>query len=466
MYKTRSVAEKGPLLLTVSGDFMRTIHSLLSFARRRIVQIVLWFYTAGSKLRQQREVRGERQPRFESDEIVVPAHGDMYAIVVKYAGHGESANLHVLLDALRRAQVNTVLVCNGEVPPEELRALSQRVHRVMVRRNIGRDFGAYRAATLSLLSQGVKPERMMYFNDSLLYIEGTELDRLVAEFIFSEFDVVGLGENQYQHHVGSYALSVSGAAFTHPKFRQFWQDYIPYDLRKHTIHAGELGLTGVLKDLSCSIDVVYDVTRLARKLGSMPLHEVVDAMRWLPFGFRRHALMDVLGQSISARGMILNAGALEGSAAAHDAPAAGQRPAGTPTLGAMRSLRDADGRVALLNRETPAVRATPKTSASEGMAQSAQRLSRQLLIDHILEHVTNGSQLHFGFGLFYRLLGCPVVKRDLFSRGLYREHDCADILDNVPAPTRQRLLRDLINRGRLDMQLGRWRGMLFRNGML
>lgn len=444
---------------------MRLIHSLLSFARRRIVQTILWFYTAGSKLLQQPAVRRERRPRFESDEVVAPARGDVYAIVVKYAGHGESANLHVLLDALRRAQVNTVLVCNGEVPPEELRALSQRVHRVMVRRNVGRDFGAYRAATLSLLSQGVKPERALYFNDSLLYIEGTELDRLVAEFIFSEFDVVGLAENQYQHHVGSFALSVSGVAFVHPEFHRFWQDYTPYDLRKHTIHAGELGLTAVLKRLACSIDVVYDVTRLARKLRDMPLHEVVDATRWLPFGFRRHALMSVLGQSIGAHGLILGADALAGSAAARDASATDPGSAGTPTLGALRSLREADGRVALLSRDV-AARAMPQTSEAQGMAQSAQRLSRQLLIDHILEHVTNGSQLHFGFGLFYRLLGCPVVKRDLFSRGLYREHDCADILDNVPAPTRQRLLRDLINRGRLDMQLGFWRGLLFRNGML
>lgn len=444
---------------------MRLIHSLLSFAHRRVIQMALWFYTAASKLRQRRDVRRERQPRFESDEVVVPARGDVYAIVVKYAGHGESANLHVLLDALRRAQVNTVLVCNGEVPPEELRALSQRVHRVMVRRNVGRDFGAYRAATLGLLSQGVKPERMLYFNDSLLYIEGVELDRLVAEFIFSEFDVVGLGENQYQHHVGSYALSVSGAAFLHPKFRRFWQDYMPYDLRKHTIHAGELGLTEMLKNLGCSIDVVYDVTRLARKLRDMPLHEVVDATRWLPFGFRRHVLMNVLGQSFGARSMILTGYASEGVATASDARAADQRPAGTPTLGTLRSLRDTEGRIASLNREA-AARVAPEASEPEGMAQSAQRLSRQLLIDHILEHVTNGSQLHFGFGLFYRLLGCPVVKRDLFSRGLYREHDCADILDNVPAPTRQRLLRDLINRGRLDMQLGRWRGLLFRNGML
>jgi len=446
---------------------MRLIHSLLSFARRRIVQMVLWIYTLGSKLVQLPGVRGERQPRFESDQTVAPARSGVYAIVVKYAGHGESANLHVLLDALKRAQVNTVLVCNGEVPPEELRALSQRVYRVMVRRNVGRDFGAYRAATLNLLAEGIEPERMLYFNDSLLYIEGVELDRLVAEFIFSEFDVVGLGENQYQHHIGSYALSVDGAAFMHPKFRRFWQDYAPYDLRKHTIHTGELGLTAMLKSVGCSIDVVYDVTRLARKLRDMPLHEVIDAMRWLPFGFRRHVLMDVLGQSFSARGLILDASAsASANSGARTAPGADLAPAGTPTLGALRSLRDADGSVALLSREEATVRAAPHMSEIKGMEQSAQRLSRQLLIDHILEHVTNGSQLHFGFGLFYRLLGCPVVKRDLFSRGLYREHDFADILDNVPAPTRQRLLRDLINRGRLDMQLGLWRGLLFRNGML
>lgn len=447
---------------------MRLIHSLLSFVRRRAVQIILWFYTAAAKLRQMSAVRRERQPHFESDEVVTAARGNVYAIVVKYAGHGESGNLSVLLEALRRAQVNTVLVCNGEISPEERRVLSLQVHRVIVRRNIGRDFGAYRAATLAMLTEGLQPARVLYFNDSLLYIEGSELDRLVAEFIFSDFDVVGLAENQYHHHVGSFALSVNGAAFAHPQFRRFWRDYAPYDLRKHTIYAGELGLTSALKRIGCSIDVLYDMTRLSRKLRDMPLHDVVDAMRWLPIGFRRHTLMNVLDLSVSAHGLVLRVGALAPVNAGPSAlaPAGDPDPAGTPVCGGCLSLREAPGRAALLNPKA-SVAAIPQTGEElQNMAQSAQRMSRQLLIDHMLEHVSSGSQLHFGFGLFYRLMGCPVVKRDLFSRGLYREQDCADILDNVPAPTRQRLLRELINRGRLDMQLGAWQRLLVRNGML
>lgn len=440
---------------------MHFIQTLLRFIKHRAALLLLSLYTRWTKLSQQPRIWREREPRFEFDDTVTPARGEVYAIVVKYAGHGESANLCVLLDALRRANVNAVLVCNGTVAPDELAQLRPHVHRVMGRRNVGRDFGAYRAATLRLQAQGLAPERMLYFNDSLLYVEGTELDRLVAEFVFSEFDVVGLGENQYEHHIGSFALSMAGHVFNHRRLREFWHRYKPYDLRKHAIHAGEIALTKTIKRAGFSIDVLFDVPRLAGRLRGMTLAELIAATRWLPFGFRRHALLNLVRESFAARQLLLaGADAMDDDVQEPIDTA----PSATPTLTQLQSLRAAQGRPALLPRRGGTPR--PQSAPTDGIADAADHLARQVLIDQIIEQVTTGSQMHFGFGLFYRLLGCPVIKRDLFARGIYREHDCAEILGNIPAPTRHRLLRDLINRGRFDMEVGRWRSLLYRNGML
>ncbi|HBQ33311.1 MAG TPA: lipopolysaccharide biosynthesis protein, partial [Ochrobactrum anthropi] len=79
--------------------------------------------------------------------------------------------------------------------------------------------------------------------------------------------------------------------------------------------------------------------------------------------------------------------------------------------------------------------------------------------------VMNGSQVHYGFGLFHRTMDSPLIKRDLLLRGLLFEHDCARILDYMPAQQREPIMRELLNRGR-SVNVGGFRRFKLRNGLL
>ncbi|WP_204273111.1 hypothetical protein, partial [Enterobacter hormaechei] len=64
------------------------------------------------------------------------------------------------------------------------------------------------------------------------------------------------------------------------------------------------------------------------------------------------------------------------------------------------------------------------TKASEAAGEVTETLARHALIDSLMMEVTQGSQAHFGFGLYHRLLESPIIKKDLLARSIYLEHDC------------------------------------------
>ena len=180
--------------------------------------IFLYIYLLALKIIQFPNVIFEYDPRFCADEIMTPSRGEAYAIIVKYARFGLSDDFIELLKSLQAAGVNPIVVCNGRLRAEEREQLGEYAQRILVRNNIGRDMGAYRAATLYLHKTGLAPRRALYFNDSIFYLGGSHLDRMVRDLADSPFDVVGAFENhQHEHHIGTYAFSLSGEAFSNPK---------------------------------------------------------------------------------------------------------------------------------------------------------------------------------------------------------------------------------------------------------
>lgn len=382
----------------------------------------LAWYVATKKLSQLPKIIKERTPQIISDEICRPAQGDVFAIVVKYVKFGLSADFLALLDSLSAASVNTIVVCNG-APDAQMKALlAAKVHRIIVRRNIGRDFGAYRAATLHLAAQGFKPSRVIYLNDSVYYLAGPALDDFTRKLAASPYDVVGALENHaHSHHLGSYALSLSGAAFADPKILRFWQRYRPYDLRPYVIKKGELRLSNTLRRCGYRFDTVYGAEKLADRLAAMSLAEIVDHMRYLPRHFQITGMVPALGSAASLASLFTDGDDDGGS--------------NTRTPPAPRLPLGADARP-----EAALVKAT--------------------LIDAIMRAVTTHSQIHEGFGLFHRLLDCPLVKKDLLQRDIFTEHQMVAILDRMPKDESATVLRELINRGRPTYVRGKARFMM------
>lgn len=353
-------------------------------------RIALAVYVWAVKLCEWPAVFADERPRFVVDEIIAPARGDNYAIVVKYARFGLDDGVAELVGALARQGVNVILVCNGQPRPEHLDRLRADAHRVLVRRNIGRDFGAYRAATLLLEREGLVPNRLLYFNDSVVYLDGPELDRLIAALLATPAGMLGAFENhETRHHLGSFAFAHSAEVVADPAVRRFWRRYRAYSLRPHAILRGEIRLTTLVKSRGHRLDVVYSAQRLASALQQLPASELVGLWRYLPSRTR--------------------------------------------------------GREPMAGPDTPSL--------------------RDALVDQLMASFMNNSQAHYGFGLFYRVLQAPIVKKDLLGRGVYLEHQCLRILDDLPPATAQDVVRLLANRGR-PVQLRGLHRFRYRNGLI
>ncbi|NMJ41487.1 lipopolysaccharide biosynthesis protein [Roseomonas sp. JC162] len=376
------------------------MRDLLRWVARQLDRLAYYAYRAGIKLAQQPQVLQERHPQILSDEVCTPATGKAFAIVVKYAAFRVGEDFLDLLATLRRQGVNAVVVCNGRPRPAELEQLRAAAHRILIRPNVGRDMGAYRAASLHL--QGLAAGRMLYFNDSIFYLRGPELEDMVGRLTDSAYDVVGTFENhEYYHHVGSFAFGVSGEVFADPRVAAFWERYKPYDLRPHAIVRGEIGLAECVKKAGYRIDVVYSAERLAERLDAMALDELAALLRFLPTQLRSTSPATLLGRPEAT------ARALRGLRVE---PSAGQAPS--------------------------------------SIEQLAGRMEREALVNEIMRSFVNTSQVHFGFGVFHRVMGAPLVKKDLLARGVFLEHEIARILELLPAGQRSEILRELVTRGR------------------
>jgi hypothetical protein len=337
--------------------------------------------------------------------------------------------------------VNAIVVCNGEPAPAVLEQVRAEAQRILLRPNIGRDFGAYRAATIYLNQRTLPASRVLYFNDSVFYLAGAQLERLVGELAESKFPVVGTYENhEFHHHIGSYAFSVSGEVFRDPRLQQFWRSYRPYDIRPHAIHQGEMGLSRSLRKAGYSFDVIYSIDRLADRLRQMEPAEIIGLGRYMSQGWRSTLIERTRSGPIGPSDSLL--------AEFGKVPAVEQR--GKPP-----ALSAIERGVGVRRQGGPSGRSPHELALS----QATRGLAKQALIDLMIGDIANRSQVHAGFGLYHVLMGSPMVKKDLVQRQVYLEQDCSLILDDVPEATRAAIMRTLINRGRPV----HWRGLkLFR----
>lgn len=405
--------------------------------RRFLYKILYYPYVFWMKIVQAPRVLAEREPKIIKDELIRPETGSKYAIVVFYPGFGVDEGFLALLRSLRRAGVNAIVVCNGTPAPALLDEVRAEAQRILLRPNVGRDFGAYRAATIHLNRRALPASRVLYFNDSVIYLAGAQLDRLVSELADSEFPAVGTYENhEYHHHIGSYAFSVSGEVFRDPRLQQFWQRYRPYDIRPHAIHQGEMGLSRRLREAGYSFDVIYSIDRLADRLRQLDPAEIIDLARYMPQGWRSMLIERTRKGPIGPSDSLL--------AEFGKVPAAEQR--GKPP-----ALSAIDRGVGVRRQGGPAARSPHELALS----QATRGLAKQALIDLMIGDIANRSQVHAGFGLYHILMGSPMVKKDLVQRLVFSEQDCSLILSDVPEATRAVIMRTLINRGRPV----HWRGL-------
>jgi hypothetical protein len=152
-----------------------------------------------------------------------------------------------LLDYIRAFKENdrtVVFVSNaGKLQPDAMTALQELCAVVIVRRNIGYDFGAWRDAIDFLGLPRSDTEEVIFANDSVfgpLLPLGDTLRRLN----YTKADIWGLTESwQVRYHLQSFFMAFGPAALRAEAFKKFWASVRPVPMKFYIVHAYEVGVT-------------------------------------------------------------------------------------------------------------------------------------------------------------------------------------------------------------------------------
>jgi hypothetical protein len=148
------------------------------------------------------------------------------------------------IDALCAEGFSVVLVSNaGHLAAPSLAWAAGRVARIIIRRNIGYDFAAWRDGLLRLGLPAAGTECLVIANDSVYGPLGPLLDRMD----FGTADVWGLTETwQIRYHLQSYFVAFGRRAMTSDAFGAFWRGVRDVRSKWWVVRTYEVGLTQAL----------------------------------------------------------------------------------------------------------------------------------------------------------------------------------------------------------------------------
>lgn len=265
-------------------DYFKSLIGVLVFSCRRWLCAFAWTLI---KIKQYPTVRRLGRCGFTSNELCRPAEGEYYAILATMGRNYIEDGFFDLLGILCEYKINPIIVVNRKLDAESFEKLSSRAHRIITRPNFGRDMGPFKEATLYLYDQKISPARLLYFNDSLIYLNSDGLREMVGKLLASSSDVLGATQSfERFYHIGSFIFSLSRKAFEHPQTRAFWENYRQYNLRPHCILKGELGFSRWMQKQGFLLDAIYLPGRVADEVGALDQEELLEKFTYVRPSYR------------------------------------------------------------------------------------------------------------------------------------------------------------------------------------
>lgn len=357
-----------------------------------------------------------------------------YVIFVLYTKASLPAFTANLIEAISRTSLNLVVVCNAAIDPAARAFLLDNSHLLIERTNLGRDFGAYRDGISILRRLQPNIQRLILLNDSVFFFK-RGLDTLLEKLTGTP-DFIGLTEVfEFHYHVQSFMLSFGSRVLQNDKFIRFWKKFRPISTRRWSIHNGEVKLTRQLTRAGFRPHILYQAVQLGMYMRDRPAREVLEAIQLLPEALREKLYGDfqqILGGEIEPT-----------SVAGLEAISHGIR-----SINPYGPKSD-QGRLADLSAQAAAL----------------DRWSLEVLVNKIVETVSERNQVHVGGFLFVRYLGMPVLKRDIFFREVYTLADIYRILSELQEPLRDEAMSDLRRAGTAK-HLNFFMKILYRHGSI
>lgn len=194
----------------------------------------------------------ERQKR-----LLVLAHYSSADAVSEYVYH--------YIAAMRSAGCDVMLVSTAPaLSPAEVKRLSEVVVALVVRRNIGYDFGSWKTAVSLYPGMRQDYDCVIFSNDSI-YGPFVGMSPLLQAMDVRQFDLWGLTSSlERQYHIQSYFWGMSAAALKGDFFDFFWNDhYRFYSRRQAVIDRYEIKLATMARELfGLRVGAAFEVERI------------------------------------------------------------------------------------------------------------------------------------------------------------------------------------------------------------
>ena len=194
--------------------------------------------------------------------------GPRVCVYAHWDGAGEVRE-HVLhhVRSLADAGVSVVFVTNaGHLRPAAMAALKLVCAGVIVRRNVGYDFGAWREGFAQLGLPRANTSMVLMANDSV-YGPLRPLDALLSRVDFGVADAWGCTESwQSRYHLQSYMMAFSPRVVGSDAWRDFWAGVRPTWAKVWLIRLYEIGLTQRLMRAGFTCRALWPYGDLVRDL--------------------------------------------------------------------------------------------------------------------------------------------------------------------------------------------------------
>lgn len=188
--------------------------------------------------------------------------------------------------ALRQAGFGIILVTNaGHLEPDSAQWLAEHCALILIRRNRGYDFGAYRDGIAAFFQERVTAELLLIANDSV-YGPLAPLGDTIARMDFAAADVWALTDSwQHRYHLQSFFVAFGPAALANAGFAAFWQRVRNVRSKWAAIHFYELWMAHHMQSagLRCAavldyfalLDTVQEIHDAPEPEGVIPVEQKV-----------------------------------------------------------------------------------------------------------------------------------------------------------------------------------------------
>jgi len=235
---------------------------------------IMWFYKERGIVRADVQLH-ENDSRNIAIIAAYPTTDSMYLL-----------SLENLLEGLTSNSYKVIFVSNCLVPTKVGRLLSEYGCGIVLRKNIGRDFGAYQAGLFfvkkKLDFQNIN--RILLVNDTLIWFNDSS--KIVSKSHEDDWNCLYFNL-EYKSHAQSFYMSFSKEVISSRSFAKFWNSYIPLNSRIHAISYGEQQLTTKLLEagFTCMPYIDSKIFNSAIEISNQELNvllelEIIDLVKW------------------------------------------------------------------------------------------------------------------------------------------------------------------------------------------